>query len=520
MMPAVGRSPRRLWWLLFLVLSGVCVAWMMTTPPSGSPDEGDHIVRAAGVDRGQIFAVKSTAENGTGGIQTVPASLAATRTIENCFAFIPVSAACGKPLPHSLAPTEIVTGAGRYYPPYYLVVGLPSLPWPNATGVYLMRLLSALMCAGLLASAFLSAFEWRRSRLLLAGLVVAITPEAFFLAGSVNPNSLEIAGMVSLWTTLLVLADRPFAHQVPRLVLRAGVAGVAVLGTRSLSPLWVVICVAVAVVMAGWSQVLALLRRADVLVAGALMAAVTIGNVVWTTAEGALDIGHSSAYAHYTFSQSLHLVRAFQGKMFDEMIGYFGWLVAKSPELTYVVWIVAIVVMVLLGLVFGGARQRILLVGVLAATYLIPIGIETRELPTFGLAWQGRYTLPLAAGVPLVAGFAAGRRLAFLKGWLGAGLAAVALAMVAVAQTGGFFWALGRAQTGTAQWPALIHGAWRPPGGPSVWIVLFGLSLGALYFLVWLGVTRPLPGRGTEVPASARALEDVEHERSQEELHA
>ena len=438
MTPRPGRSRRRLWWCLFLALAGVCVAWMMATPPSGSPDEGDHIVRAAGVVRGQIVAVRSTAENGTGGIQTVPASLAATRTIENCFAFIPVSAACGKQLPHSLAPTEIVTGAGRYYPPYYLVVGLPSLPWPNATGVYLMRLVSTLMCAGLLASAFLSAFEWRRSRLLLAGLVVAITPEAFFLAGSVNPNSVEIAGMVSMWTTVLVLADRPLPQQVPRLVLRAAVAGVAVLGTRSLSPLWVVICVLVAVVIAGWSHLMALLRRADVLVAGAVMAAVGIGNVVWTTAEGALDIGHSSAYSHYSFSQSLHLVRAYQGKMFDEMIGYFGWLVAKSPELTYAVWIAVIVIVVLLGLVFGGARQRLLLVGVLAATYLIPILIETRELPTFGLAWQGRYTLPLAAGVPLVAGFAAGRRIAFLKGWLVGGLAAASLVMVAVAQTGGF----------------------------------------------------------------------------------
>jgi hypothetical protein len=184
------------------------------------------------------------------------------------------------------------------------------------------------------------------------------------------------------------------------------------------------------------------------------------------------------------------------------------------------VWIVGIALVVALGLFFGSLRQKVAVVAVLAITYALPIAIETRELPTFGVAWQGRYTLPLAVGVPVVAALAAGRRLVFFRRWFTRSAVALSLLALAVAQTGGFFWALGRAQTGAAQWPALLHGQWRPPGGPTIWILLFCACLVGLYALVGLGLSQPAVVDDTPPDASARALQDVEHEGSEEKLHA
>jgi hypothetical protein len=45
------------------------------------------------------------------------------------------------------------TYVGRYPPLYYAIVGLPSLVWHTNTAVYMMRLLSGLLCALLLGLA-------------------------------------------------------------------------------------------------------------------------------------------------------------------------------------------------------------------------------------------------------------------------------------------------------------------------------------------------------------------------------
>ena len=173
---------------------------------------------------GQIFAKPATKPGlgNVGAYQTVPKGLvqgdAPAVTYGYCYHWAPARSAACAPVPGAggKTPTTVITGAGRYNPVYYAAVGEPLVLWPNWTGILLARLISAALCAAFLASAWLSCLEWRRSRLLIAGLLVAATPAFFELTGAVNPNSLEIAAGISLAAAaipLLLDGDSPHAQR-------------------------------------------------------------------------------------------------------------------------------------------------------------------------------------------------------------------------------------------------------------------------------------------------------------------
>jgi len=52
----------------------------------------------------------------------------------------------------------------------------------------------------------------------------------------------------------------------------------------------------------------------------------------------------------------------------------------------------------------AGVRDRMLLAGLCVLSLLIPFAVTISTFAFTGFIWQGRYTLPLAFGVPLIAG--------------------------------------------------------------------------------------------------------------------
>src|SRR5581483_2729081 len=128
-----------------------------------------------------------------------------------------------------------------------------------------------------------------------------------------------------------------------------------------------------------------------------------------------------------------------------------------------------------LGAIALGRRRGAFGVALLAVgTVVIPIGIEAREASTFGLVWQGRYLLPIAAGLPVLAAAVLGD--AWPEG-LGAAMRRRAIAMlggfVALAGAVAFVWVARRYTVG---WngPLLyfLHGRWAPPGSAIGMLVL------------------------------------------------
>jgi Predicted membrane protein (DUF2142) len=88
------------------------------------------------------------------------------------------------------------------------------------------------------------------------------------------------------------------------------------------------------------------------------------------------------------------------------MVGYFGWVDTPAPGLTLVLWTAALGVLVALAISFARRRVALVIAGLLGMIILVPELLEYIEARTFGFGWQGRYTLPLAVGLPILCGFA------------------------------------------------------------------------------------------------------------------
>jgi hypothetical protein len=87
----------------------------------------------------------------------------------------------------------------------------------------------------------------------------------------------------------------------------------------------------------------------------------------------------------------------------NEMIGHLGWLDIPLSGVVIGAWAVAVLGLVGFAAAVGTGRQRLALAGTAVAVLVLPILAEVVSGPTVGLAWQGRYGLPLAVGLPITA---------------------------------------------------------------------------------------------------------------------
>jgi hypothetical protein len=148
------------------------------------------------------------------------------------------------------------------------------------------------------------------------------------------------------------------------------------------------------------------------------------------------------------------------------MIGVFGWLDTPAPLLTYLVWYVAIGAVVLLAFSSARARGNVALLFLVALVVLVPMAISYREAHRLGLFWQGRYTLPMATGVPILA-------TALIDGTavleaIRSRLTGLLCLAVGVADVAAFYTAQRRYASGLPGPLDVLHGKWAPPLGNAV----------------------------------------------------
>jgi len=132
-------------------------------------------------------------------------------------------------------------------------------------------------------------------------------------------------------------------------------------------------------------------------------------------------------------------------------------------------------------------------VGLIGACLLMPTVSEAVSGATYGLGWQGRYTMPIAVGVPILAGWMIDRwglRSAALARWV----VVVGVVGAAVGQAWALLTMLDRYSVGLPSSSLALRGAtrWHGPLQP---ITLFGLGVVAgtawAAWLLYLAV-RPL----------------------------
>ncbi len=485
----------RTFWVSLVALSSLLGLWGLATPPFAVPDEPAHFLKAAGVARGQI--------TGLPGLPTaveVPPALAATRFQTGCFVFLPdVPAACAPGYDGPDGPdTEARTQAGRYPPGYYALVGLPTLVWTDLDVLYAVRGMSAALCAALLAAAVTAAAATGR-RLLITSVGIAVTPMALFLCSGVNPSGPEIAAALALWTAGVALVLDRAAPPRP-LVVTAGIAGVVLALSRPISPFWLALIGLTLLLLAGRRRVVELIRRRGVQVWSGALVLAAAAQSAWVLGVGSLEL--------YGSTQELSLAQRLEGSLnrtderLHQVVGWFGWLDTPAPTGVVLAWAVLLAVVVCLGLRRPAPLRVVLVVLLAVGCVLVPVAVEVPSANQVGFYWQGRYTLPLAVGLPVLAAVASRRPVAVPRSVL-----AVVLAAVGVAQVVCFVVVLGRYTVGSGNGLGLSDEAWPPPLPALVLAVAFAVA--ATAWSLWLLLVPPADRRAGQVVVEPKHAADL-----------
>lgn len=478
-------TPRARLWLAafcgFALLGGL---WSLAAPRYSGPDENAHTIRAVSIVRGDVLGeARDGSPDYVRWVEIPPGFTSPALT--TCFAFQPtVSADCQD---FAADGPDVLTGtpAGRHPPAYYLVVGLPSLVEDGPNGIYLVRLVGLLVCSAILASAVLSLQRLPSRRLGGLGLAVAVTPMVLFVLGIVNPSAPEVAGAIGVWISGYVLLREAPEVVDPRVAARLGTAAAAMVLSRALAPLWLGLIVGTLLVALGSVAGLrALLRSRSALIWGGVALAATVVQVGWILLVKPLEVADELGVADTGFFElfGISLSNSWDA-IHREMFGVFGWLDTAAPQSTYVTWLALVGFLVVVGLAASDRRTAVGILLVTGGTVLIPSLFEAVQAPNSGFIWQGRYTLPLAVGVPLLSAMGAGER---PVSWLESGrLQLVAGALLIVGHVGAYYVHLRRYVAGTDSpfWFFASDG-WTPPLPAWLLVAAFCLAVPATLWVL------------------------------------
>lgn len=486
---------RRLWWVAFLAFFLMGSAWATAAPYNGTADEINHILHAAGVGRGEFFPHKATRAEGAGAFHHVKAGLIKTNL---CWqGNREKSAACGAEPDGNQTLVWTPSYAGRYPPLYYATIGWPLALWPNWFGVLLARILSAAIVAALLASGAYALIRWTRHTLMPAAVIVAVTPLTLHFSGSINPAATEIAAGFALFAALTALTstekstERSLARGAA--ITLAGVSALTLILVRPLGPLLMLIVLGTMFVP-GNRQVLGRLAagRAVRVWLGAMAVACALA-VAWTELMHTGEPGWVSP-VNITFKQALKFELTDRTAGYaTEIVGIMSWLDAPMPGLSYTIWFMAFGLLLLTALALGSwtYRWRIALISVTTFAMLV-IG-DAMSAKTLGFVSQGRYALPIAIGLPILAASALSERGNLPEGYARAITRTFALILVPI-HVFALLNTMLRWQYGIPKLPKVesfnpLAGAWLPPLGPELPIVLALASAVLLLGFAWATTT-------------------------------
>lgn len=397
------------WCIITASFFAMCALWAVATPAMSSPDEPSHTIKAVAVARGQLTGTvgpRPTTWMVPGALTTVhvPVDYAVVPGL-NCYATLPEQPASCMPaiLDDHTTIVEASTAAGHYPPLYYALVGWPSRLLPADPGILVMRLVSAAVSTAFVVAGLVALRAVRASRIVWWGAITALTPMALFLFSTINPNGLEISAALAAWaSSWAVFGAR---GRIPRHTLVIAAVSFAVLANvRGLSPLWALVIVTLSLLGSGRARILWAERRRLVVGSFAYVAVVSMPSVLWSVRYGTLLTGEGlwPAYGDKVLAVTDMVLSL--SKQYEQMIGNLGWFDSPVPLLTLLVWTVSLGMLAALALQRRGQVSAKVALGVLLVGVVVgPMLVQLPGAEDAGLVWQGRYTLPIAIGLPLLA---------------------------------------------------------------------------------------------------------------------
>lgn len=403
-------SQRRLFALIALALLAVVTAQNLGTPRNAGPDEPAHIVRGAGLVRGQFSGERygdwlvdhepldpggadiTNADPDSDGVQVFDVPRWIAQPSATCYAHDPnVSAACS-----TVVDTNgdgALTTAASYPIWSHLLPGLATLLISGSSALWLARLLHGLIPI-LLIAATIAHLVVQGRRTAASAVLVATTPMVLFLVAVVNPSGLAISGSIALW---VAADDACRASRPPSWLFAAGFAALVL--PRDDGLVWAALLLAVVCLVGrrspidGW-RILPNPTRA-------VLGAVTLVGAGWAALAGGDLVPVDRPATGIEFAE---IVVQRTGLHLREAVGVLGWLDTALPESTYALWFFAAGLVMMVALVTRDYRRAVGAASALAAFVVVGWLLEVVQGRTAGLFWQGRYALPMLVGMVIVAG--------------------------------------------------------------------------------------------------------------------
>jgi hypothetical protein len=334
-------------------------------------------------------------------------------------------------------------------------------------------------------------------------ILAALTPTAVNLLGSINPQSIEIAGTILLWISLLALFTEPDSRFTTRRIVRVILAALLISNSRGMGPLFTTLIVVIVLLAVPWPRVKAVFadRRLWWAVIGGV--AVTGFGTAWIFFGGSLPAGAGSGIG---WGEALRVTFDAIGWYLFMQIGVFGWLDVAPPQWFYGLGFALLGFLAVLGFAAGRRRERRVLLLVAALMIFMPMLIETWQARIIGYFWQGRYIFPISMGLILLAGWVIDRYTSKNLGvdvgslgpipdskdayqavpqWLQDHLVVLLASAFAFLNIVGFTWNLHRYVNGiNGSWLQMTTYSWVPPLPPVALVLMYALAWVIFIFTV------------------------------------
>jgi hypothetical protein len=508
-----GPSQRGQHVVLAGLVAGIVLCWILLTPPGANADEPGHLVRAGALAHGRLEGSDIGSRRYEG--FAVPETYRVPEPA--CYAHHPaVPVSCAAAARRSDLTVTLPSSADEY-PIWGHLPGALFSRLPGPAPIWWARIGGAAVATALVAGALWLVAP--RRPLGAAALLVALTPMAWSVFASVNPSAMAISGGVALWAGLLYGGARPASSAAwltafgwaalalprrdgliwacaalaialghggrtavewwrslgvgPRIVVAASTVVTMAWGVTNDSRVTRLVVLAPLIVLTGevvrWLWRERLTTRAARLVL--LAAGATIGGAAAALLLARRPGGWDGGLASRILGET--------GYNLIEAVGRLGWLDVPLPAASVILVCAAIGLLAAASLAVESAATG-WAAGVLLTAAATSWLFELFQGSTSGTYWQGRYSLPLLVGVPLLLGVA---RLPVRAAWPVACCAGgIALVVLNVAA-----WAAAR------RWGAGVDGSMMPwdwdtihsPLPPVVVLAALAALSGALAATLW-----------------------------------
>jgi hypothetical protein len=394
--------------LIFLFLTVMAFAWVFSTPLTGVSDEPAHIVKASATARLQFSGPKVVGQFGYDAqVYRVPTAYSVPG-LATCYAgMVDVPASCSTPLPSGSELVEVSTTAAHYPPLYYFVVGAPLNIWPGSTGLYIARVLSALLTVALTGWAYLLTARDPRRPLLPLGVLIGLVPTTFAFAGVVNPASAEISGGLLMASAMILAIVRPVNTRREQIhVALASVVGASFFAlSRPASFAFMFVSIALVSLAFGPRTVVAALRRPKLKNAGILVpfGGLAVAVLAYLLTPRDLGLGGGGGGIGEPLAANLRYSFERVPDYLAQLFGYFGWTELYAPKSQFYLWLLVVGVALGLAVLTLSLRRMVILLMTIGVVVFAPLVLEGARAGDVGRGYQGRYMLSIAVLVPLIA---------------------------------------------------------------------------------------------------------------------